>query len=415
MVQRPFPIAAIVFLSALFLSVVSPFLRAADAIPSFEDTQRHFREVQALEQRAAAQDKQTLQAHIEKTEELRSRLTLPQDASADAAFQRNLSDDRDALARAEERLRLAEAVVNGAFTGIPQSVNGQVEKLLAGSWSRIGELTPILAGEMIRTAPNSSALLLFENGCAVRITPESEFQLVSHDFSETLYALRAGRLHVWHAPRPVGGVIGRVAFQTPTATVALRGTEFTLSLDGSNHTHLLMEKGAADITATPQTEDQDASPWWVRAVPFSEPRPLLYGKWLRVALIEGDVKIIRSDGIPRKAAIGAELSVGDSLVTGDNGFAWGLLDGGYLGAMKPHGRLRAEKQKKHLRYRLDPGVYHFETGPEKRDPADVRPTFVTATAVTAVRWTAFQATVDRDGNADWMPLEGTLEIRAVHP
>jgi hypothetical protein len=32
-----------------------------------------------------------------------------------------------------------------------------------------------------------------------------------------------------------------------------------------------------------------------------------------------------------------------------------------------------------------------------------------------VRWTAFQATVDRDGNADWMPLEGTLEIRAVHP
>ena len=403
-------------LCGFFISIRAPVCARAEdsAEPSIQDIFKTFREKQSSEHGVAEQDQQRLLSHIAKIKELRAALILPKDAREVGALDHDMEHDQAALAKAEERIRLAEASIQGEFVGVPVNGFGIVERAVPAGWEPLGANTPVLPGDLVRTAAQSSVELVFEDGNRVKIWPESSFKLREKTESETHYELVSGKIHVRHHAEAVGDVIGQVEYHTVSADLAIRGTEFYLSLDGQNHTHMMMTSGKVALTALPVGVSDFNPPWWAQSLPPSEPRPLIYGKWFRVALIKGDVEIVRSDGIPRRAAVGAEVSRGERLVTKKDGFVWGLMDGDYIGAMKPESAMSAGLIHKKLVYGLGAGDFHFTAAPEPKHKEDDRPEFRTPKARVHVQTTEFEVTIDDQGESDFVPLEGPLEITAAN-
>jgi len=399
--------AGVFFMS---MGVSLPVRAENDDQASIQNIFKTFREKQSSEHVAAAQDKERLLSHIAKIKELRVALTLPKDAQEIKALDQDLEHDQAALAKAEERLHQAEASIQGEFIGVPVHGFGIVERAVPGGWEPLSANTPVLSGDIIRTARQSSVELVFEDGNRVKIWPESSFKLREKTESETHYELLSGKIHVRHHADAVGGVIGQVEYHTVSADAAILGTEFYLSLDGQNHTHMMMTSGKMVLTALPVEVSDFNPPWWKRPSTPPEPRPLIYGKWFRVAFIEGDVEIVRADGIPRRAAVGAEISRGERLVTKKDGFVWGVMDGDYWGAMKPESAMSAGLIRKKLVYGLGTGTFHFVTAPEPKHKDD-RPEFRTPTAQVRVKGTEFEVTVNDQGESDFVPLEGAMEIK----
>ncbi|MFA5975726.1 MAG: FecR domain-containing protein [Elusimicrobiota bacterium] len=381
----------------------------ADEFPDIQQIFKTFREQQAFEHRAAEHDTEALQAHLDQIHDLRSTLTLPKDRTTDKGLAETLAKDKEALSRTKERLRLSERAIQGDFLGIPYEMSGLVEKQTGSRWSPISKTTPVLPGEVLRTGPDGRVLLIFEDGGHILMVPNSSFQLKKQSASETTYELIFGSIHVDHRPSAVKNVLRLVEYHTTSAIAIVRGTTFNLSLDEANRTHLVLGSGKIDLSAMATDKKDLSKRGWSRDIPL-DTRPLIYGKWVRLALVEGEVFILRPDGIARKAVIGAELAPNERLATGDNGMAWGFMRGDYRVVLEPNSRLSNSKKGNRLSIQLQKGTFHVTTLTQPEE-AEARPAFETPTNTCRVSTAEFGVTIDAEsGRTDWVPYEGTLEI-----
>jgi len=90
---------------------------------------------------------------------------------------------------------------------------------------------PIRSGDRIRTGPDGRVQLRFADGALMSIAPGSDFRIEDYAFDEqrprSFFELMQGSV------RTVSGRIGKrdpeaFRFRTPTATIGIRGTEFTV-------------------------------------------------------------------------------------------------------------------------------------------------------------------------------------------
>ena len=91
---------------------------------------------------------------------------------------------------------------------------------------------PIRSGDRIRTGPDGHVQLRFTDGALISIQPGSDFRVESYAFDavrqRSFFLLLQGQM------RAVSGSIGKRdredwRLKTPTATIGIRGTEFTVS------------------------------------------------------------------------------------------------------------------------------------------------------------------------------------------
>ena len=177
----------------------------------------------------------------------------------------------------------------------------------------------------------------------------------------------------------------------------------------SHLTHLALSKGQVTLSARPEGIDASKSDrWWTPPAPSSE-GPLADGQWMRVLRAQGKPRMRRRAGGGKAASPGEALLWGDTLETGPEGVAWGLLRGGFVGAFHHQSALTASESAGRTEFKLFKGRFHITgAGPRARGPR-----FITPTTVAGVRGPEFEVQVSEDGRSDWVPFSGTLDLEAA--
>lgn len=142
--------------------------------------------------------------------------------------------------------RTAFAAPAGTTTGELLQPQGRVEVLRVGTtvWLHVTNTTVLNPGDAVRTGPSSRASVRLGNDSLVRLDERSQLQLrPSRQPGGTLLNLLRGASYFFHRERPV-----RTEFETPLVSGAVRGTEFTLSVEDSGRSVLSLIDGAVDLT-----------------------------------------------------------------------------------------------------------------------------------------------------------------------
>jgi len=185
----------------------------------------------------------------------------------------------------------AEPVAQVAETkGAVSVVKASGKRLIVSPESLLDE------GDVVVTEENSTAMLAFTDGCKVALRPNTRFGIQRYHYVEVLPAQDAGIFKLLAGGlRTLTGAIGkrkdRDAYQmhTATATIGIRGTEYTARLC----------KGDCGVEAPTQ-------------------KSALVG---RLAGLQGTVTATSSAGTQRPLADGAVLAIGDLIETGDKAWA----------------------------------------------------------------------------------------------
>lgn len=97
-----------------------------------------------------------------------------------------------------------------------------------GEWARVpsGERFQVPPGMQIRTARASMVELRMDDGSRVKVAPLSSFALSAENKNASVLALAAGRMRSW-----VRKFSRRFEVRTPSAVCAVRGTDYTTTVD----------------------------------------------------------------------------------------------------------------------------------------------------------------------------------------
>ena len=108
-----FPFSYPLILLALIILFMEHPLYAADSTTKASLLKlKDIYQRQVIEKDKALKEKVDVEAHISKITAFRATLTLPKDTAADQKVQQALARDRDALQKADERIRLANSQIN---------------------------------------------------------------------------------------------------------------------------------------------------------------------------------------------------------------------------------------------------------------------------------------------------------------
>jgi tetratricopeptide (TPR) repeat protein len=127
------------------------------------------------------------------------------------------------------------------------SVKGDEDALLVGteSWQPALVAQGLIGGDRLRTGDFGGAALLFRDRTHIRMHANSQLRLASDSDarSRTVFGLDFGQ--VWgRAIRPED----RLIFETPTATAAVRGTDWSLVVGPDGATRVLVFEGVVDLS-----------------------------------------------------------------------------------------------------------------------------------------------------------------------
>jgi hypothetical protein len=154
-------------------------------------------------------------------------------------------------------------------TRVPQTatlyqLHGLTEIRSEGSdvWQRAQAGTRVKAGDQIRTGPLARATLTFFDGSVTILEADTEVVIVQIDVrrnnSDRMIMLRQRlgwtRSHV----KPSSGQISHFVIKTPAAVTTARGTEFALDVETDGDTHIMVAKGAVDVTVKGSTTSVSA-------------------------------------------------------------------------------------------------------------------------------------------------------------
>lgn len=367
---------------------------------------------QAEAKRKALQEKAGIEAHLREVEAFRGGLTLPQQQKSYDKASSAIQNDQKALRLIDMRLQRLEQTMRTRPAGAAVRIHGDVQIMTAQGWRPMDGTESIQPGETVSTGPGGSVDVVFEDGTLVRMEPNSEFRLAEKTPRETVYELLKGEIDVIHAVKAIQRYESerewrRILYRTRAVIAAVRGTEFRLSLDQQDLTHLKLASGAVDLSAREGAIHPSALKRWWNEPGSSETPPT--DNAVQIRGVKGSV-MIQSEGRPAKPAkAGDPLPDNQTLVTGPGSLAEISLPEGYRLLMGADSRLKPGKDPS-----TSLSVYEilhgsFYAAGHARDPRHL-PQFKTPTTVAGVRGTAFEVTVDDKGGSDWIPLEGTLGL-----
>ncbi|OQY23391.1 MAG: hypothetical protein B6I35_03880 [Anaerolineaceae bacterium 4572_32.2] len=137
--------------------------------------------------------------------------------------------------------------------------SGTVEILSTGSdtWRRVSLDERVETGDRIRTGALSAATLSFFDGSVTDLEAETEVTVAQ------LRSQRDGNgkvivLHQWvgqtrNSVEPLTDMASRFQVETPSAVMAVRGTEFEVVVEASGTTRVAVAEGAVDVTSQKTT------------------------------------------------------------------------------------------------------------------------------------------------------------------
>lgn len=138
-------------------------------------------------------------------------------------------------------------------------VNGVVEILPAGSvaWEHAEVGMRVNAGDGIRTGPSSTALLTFFDASTTNMESETEIAITQmnsrRDGGGKVILLRQTLGQTCNRVQPLLDSSSRFEIETPTASTAVRGTGFSLTVAADGATHVMVVKGVVNVTAQAAT------------------------------------------------------------------------------------------------------------------------------------------------------------------
>lgn len=288
------------------------------------------------------------------------------------------AQDKISAARArEQRMKaLVQTIVPGA-TGFAAEVRGDVKVMSAGK-SRPWDGAPIVfnPGDALRTGPDSRAVVTLEGGQTLVLRGNTSFSfkpVPNANPAAPLLERAVGYLEhgVVRLQEEVRRQRNRNRFQvrTPTAVVAVRGTEFLLESSRTRETHFTPVSGEVELTG--EKAEAASAGWWSDA-------PLR-------SLAEG---AILATGVDERAS--AELTEGYKIALAPSTLVEARTSGGAPVYVLRQGKMRV-----------------WGSG------AEAKLRFVTPNSVIAPRAREFEVSVGDGGLATITPLVGTLVVTSV--
>ncbi len=146
----------------------------------------------------------------------------------------------------EHAVLAAEAGQNGLVRVISISPQGVAQMLPVGAttWQPLRESRVLSPGERLRTGKGTRAVLLLSDNSQVSLGEfaEIEIQAPASQQSSISSKLWRGVLYFLHRDRP-----GTYNFSTPTASAAIRGTEFNVAVAENGRTVVTLFDGLVDL------------------------------------------------------------------------------------------------------------------------------------------------------------------------
>ena len=137
----------------------------------------------------------------------------------------------------------------------PAYVSGIVELLPAGgqTWQSFPAGGQARTGDRVRTGPGSAAVLVFFDGSTTSLEAETDITLVQMS-SQRDGGGRGIVLQQWmgqthNVVQPSSDQAARFEIETPAAAIAVRGTEFSVSVEADGTTDVTVVEGLVDVIA----------------------------------------------------------------------------------------------------------------------------------------------------------------------
>lgn len=361
------------------------------------------------------------------------------DAKSESDADGVLARAQAAASEAAERMKTAQVrvdkiksvmadIVPGA-TGVALEISGAVEISSNGvrkPWN--GSPAALKPGDLISTGGGGRLVMVFDDGRVLKLGENSTFQFIQKPsaaadaplLERAAGYLRSGvmrlnkRIEQLHQPvqlpygnPKLGPMRSEVDYRTPTAVVAVRGTEFQLTATANEPTRFVPISGEVEIKADVDgLKNYAAKPWWTNA-PDTIPAPT---QGAVVASISGGGDIVGADGTRRAISRGQSVSSGEHVVAGEKSVVMLRTTDGYKIALAPTTRLDVARDPKTggVVYILREGRMHVWG-----NGAPSKTRFLTPNSVTAPAAKEFEVSVGTGGAATFLPIDGALTVTAV--
>ncbi|OGB30417.1 MAG: hypothetical protein A3F78_14520 [Burkholderiales bacterium RIFCSPLOWO2_12_FULL_61_40] len=148
------------------------------------------------------------------------------------------------------------AAIHAYAAATIQSLNGDVRAEATGQAASVATSSQRLeAGATVHTGANGQAMLRFDDGQLVVISPNSSFKIDQFRYNTAKPEQNSVALSLFRgALRLVTGLIGqkdhsKFALKTPTATIGIRGTDFMVALANQSYVQVIQGGVAATNAA----------------------------------------------------------------------------------------------------------------------------------------------------------------------
>ncbi len=156
------------------------------------------------------------------------------------------------------RAAVAALLVAVCFSSVPShavsisAANGKVLFLKSGAytWAQVSSGQILGPGDQLKTASGSRATVSFDDGSRVDLSPGSAFTLKEATPQASGMELKLGSLKAWISK----SLNRRFQVRTPTAVCSVRGTEFSVGVDGTGDTNVQMFSGMLAVADTSGNE-----------------------------------------------------------------------------------------------------------------------------------------------------------------
>ena len=167
-----------------------------------------------------------------------------------------------------------------------EATSGTVEVRPGGSdvWLPASPAQRLEPGDRIRTGPHSGAVIAFFDGSRTAMEAETEVTIIEmrsrRDGTAKVILLYQRRGWTYHHVQPLRDSASRFEVETPTAVMAVRGTEFAVAVEADGTTEVKVREGGVRVVArgkaieVPAGHATSVKPDLPPASPIRAPAPL---------------------------------------------------------------------------------------------------------------------------------------------
>lgn len=224
---------------------------AADITPTvWSELKQQYR----AEQRALVQKEKLAEQAVEQAKSAQQYAIQLDDREAQPIAERALETANRALQRIRANLarlsaRLGAVNRAGSSSGanevaVASRLHGTVQIKTSEGWVALSPETKLKPGQEIRTGADGRAEIMFSDGSMVNLSAKTTFMLESFDGKTSNYKHSLGLIKAYfkkYAGR-------RFKVRTPTASCAVRGTEFLIETSDAGASALILINGEVELS-----------------------------------------------------------------------------------------------------------------------------------------------------------------------